>query len=42
MITTYELTMIIVCGDDGLISTSIKGIKEIIPRDPEEEGENGD
>lgn len=25
-----------VCGDDGLISHTIKGIKEIMPRDKEE------
>ena len=37
MITTYEVTYILVCGDDGLISHSIKGIKEIVPRDEEEE-----
>ena len=39
MITTYEVTYILVCGDDGLISHSIKGIKEIIPRNEEEEAD---
>ena len=37
MITTYEVTYILVCGEDGLISHTIKGIKEIIPQEEEEE-----
>jgi hypothetical protein len=46
MIFTYEVTYIIVCGDDGLISHTIKNIREIVPKDKEEEEEeeedNGD
>ena len=40
MITTYEVTYILVCGEDGLISHTIKGIKEIIPQEEEEEDDN--
>ena len=40
MITTYEVVYILVCGDDGLISHTIKSIKEIIPRDEEEDNED--
>lgn len=42
MITTYEVTYVLVCGDDGLISHTIKGIKEIMPRDDREEEEKED
>ena len=42
MITTYEVTYILVCGDDGLISHSIKGIKEIVRGKEEEKEENDD
>ena len=37
MITTYEVTYIVVCAEDGLVSHQIKGIKEIIPCEEEEE-----
>ena len=39
MITTYEVTYILVCGDDGLISHQIKGIKEIIASKDDEEND---
>lgn len=39
MITTYEVTYILICGDDGLISHTIKGIKEVVPRDEDEDEE---
>lgn len=44
MITTYEVTYILVCGDDGLISHTIKKIKEIVPetQEQEEEDDNDD
>jgi hypothetical protein len=44
MISIYEVTYILVCGDDGLISHTIKGIKEIMPQDEEEDDDdkNGD
>jgi hypothetical protein len=31
VINIYEVTYILVCGDDGLISHTIKGIKEVMP-----------
>lgn len=37
MITTYEVVYILVCGDDGLISHSIKSIKEIVSSKGEDE-----
>lgn len=36
MITVYEVTYVLVCGDDGLISHTIKSIKEIIPKEEED------
>jgi hypothetical protein len=42
MINIYEVTYILVCGDDGLISHTIKNIKEVIPRREEEEEEEED
>jgi len=42
MITTYLVTYILVCGDDGLISHTIKDIKEIVPRDEEEDDDDND
>ncbi len=39
MISVYEITYILVCGDDGLISHTIKGIKEVIPTDGSDEDE---
>ena len=41
MITTYEVTYILICGDGGLISHQIKGIKELV-RSKEEEDEDDD
>lgn len=42
MISIYEVTYILVCGDDGLISHTIKNIKEVMPikREEEEESES--
>ena len=31
MISIYEVTYILVCVDDGLISHTIKSIKEVMP-----------
>jgi len=36
VITTYEVTYILVCGDDGLISHTIKSIREIVPKSQKE------
>ena len=45
MITIYEVVYTIVCGDDGLISHTIKSIKEIMPKqeddEEDEDEENG-
>lgn len=41
MISIYEVTYILVCGDDGLISHTIKNIKEVMPKE-EDEGEGED
>jgi len=46
MINYYEVTYLLVCGDDGLISHTIKGIKEVMPpgegEEDEDDNENGD
>lgn len=39
MISYYEVTYILVCGDDGLISHTIKNIKEVIQEEEKEDEE---
>lgn len=42
MLSTYEVTYIVVCDDSGLVSHTIKGIKEIMPKQTKEEEEEED
>jgi hypothetical protein len=39
MKTFYEITYIVACDDDGLVSHTFKSMKEILPQDIEEDDE---
>jgi hypothetical protein len=34
---TYEITYIVVCNDDGLVSHELKKIREVVPRDEDDD-----
>ena len=42
MVNVYEITYVMVCGDDGLISHTIKSIKEIMPKDEDNEEDDNE
>ena len=42
MIAVYEITYILVCAEDGLVSHTIKKIREVVPEAPEDEEEDED
>lgn len=41
MIAIYEVTYLLVCGNDGLISHTIKKIRDITPQPAQDDDEEG-
>lgn len=37
MLITYEVTYIIECNEEGLVSHTLKKIRELVPRDGDDE-----